>query len=363
MNCEHFGICGSCTLPYSYEEQLDIKISYAKEYLGIKADTFIAKSNDIHYRNRAEFRIWHENENLSYALNKNNNYEKMILKSCPKVSRKIYEIMPLFLEQIAKNELLCYKLFGVEFLSSNEDLVISMLYHKKINDQWLEVAKNLATKLNINIIGRSKGVKLVTNKDYINETLHVNDKKYLYNIYEGAFCQPNTCVNEKMISWVKNSLNGCKDLLELYCGHGNFTIPLSECFDNILATEISKTSIKSALNNCQLNGILNVKFVRMSVEELVLGLQKQRQFNRLKDVDLDSYNFSHVFVDPPRAGLDEFSLQFIKKFDNIIYISCNIQSLKENLKELCKTHKVQKLAFFDQFAYTKHLECGVILTR
>ena len=169
-----------------------------------------------------------------------------------------------------------------------------------------------------------------------------------------------------MIEWAKRNSKDFKgDLLELYCGHGNFTIPLSENFNKILATEISKTSIKSASYNCQLNNVKNVFFVRLSSEEMASVMNKEREFRRLKEknINLEDFDFRSVFVDPPRAGLDEKTRTFIKKFDNIIYISCNPQTLKRDLQDLCKDFQIEKFAFFDQFPYTKHLESGVILKR
>jgi tRNA (uracil-5-)-methyltransferase len=53
----------------------------------------------------------------------------------------------------------------------------------------------------------------------------------------------------------------------------------------------------------------------------------------------------------------------VQKFDKILYISCNPETLKENLSVLSATHTVEKAALFDQFAYTPHLEMGVVLQR
>lgn len=167
-----------------------------------------------------------------------------------------------------------------------------------------------------------------------------------------------------MIEWVlKNTPSSSKDLCELYCGGGNFTIPLSKKFNKVLATEISKTSIKSALRNCTLNNISNIEFVRMSSEELTEALEEKRAFNRLKNIDLKSYDFDTIFMDPPRSGLDDNTRALAKKFENIIYISCNPETLHRDLEELTKTHKIVKFALFDQFAYTKHIESGVILKK
>ncbi|MDB2616869.1 tRNA (uridine(54)-C5)-methyltransferase TrmA, partial [Luminiphilus sp.] len=67
--------------------------------------------------------------------------------------------------------------------------------------------------------------------------------------------------------------------------------------------------------------------------------------------------------DPPRAGLDEATLALAGRFNNILYISCNPQTLLSNLTVLQTTHEITDLAFFDQFPYTHHLESGVLLTR
>ena len=83
----------------------------------------------------------------------------------------------------------------------------------------------------------------------------------------------------------------------------------------------------------------------------------------LSHVDLDSYNFSTILVDPPRAGLDPATEALVQRFDNIVYISCNPLTLKENLKTLTVTHKIKRVALFDQFPYTDHVETGVLLVR
>ena len=107
----------------------------------------------------------------------------------------------------------------------------------------------------------------------------------------------------------------------------------------------------------------NIEFVRLSSEEMTQALNKEREFRRLKDVDLDSYNFSTVLVDPPRAGLDSDTIGLISNIQNIIYISCNPETLARDLVELSKTHNIKESAIFDQFPHTHHIESGVFLTK
>ena len=364
MNCNYFGKCGSCTLyNYTYEEQLDKKVSLIKDDFDL-SDIDIIKSEPQNFRYRAEFRVFHDDSGISYAMN---SFEKRALKidECHIVSPLISSLMPKLLELVKDNHTLKHKLFAVEFLTSTtNEAIITLIYHKKLDESWKEEAKKTLSSLKANIIGRSRGVKIVVDKDYIHEKLTIFNKTYKYKLLDTGFTQPNPKVNQKMIEWVIKNIKPLpnSNLLELYCGLGNFTLPLSKEFDKVLATEVSKASIKSANENVMLNKIDNIKFVRLSAQELVEAMDKKREFNRLKDINLDDYNFTHIFVDPPRAGVDEKSCEFLKRFENIIYISCNPETLKRDLERL-KEYEIVRFATFDQFAYTQHLECGVILRR
>ena len=372
MNCEYFGKCGSCVLyDKSYEEQLNFKLEREKQRFSdfTTMDFDIIKSEEKAFRNRAEFRIWWEkdeagNEVLSYAMN---DFNKNILQieSCQIVSSHIQEIMPKLLALVSSDVELANRLFAVEFLgSTSNDLLVTLIYHKKLEESWNAKAKELEEKLNIKVIGRSRKQKLIISTDTINESLTINNKDFKFAYQEGGFTQPNTNVNVQMIEWVLNNIKtSSNDLCELYCGGGNFTIPLSTKFNKVLATEISKTSIKSALKNCELNNIDTISFIRMSAEEFVQGLQELRTFNRLKDVNLKDYDFDTIFMDPPRSGLDDTTRSLAKDFEQIIYISCNPETLHRDLTELVKTHEIVKFALFDQFAYTNHIESGVILKK
>ena len=200
------------------------------------------------------------------------------------------------------------------------------------------------------------------------ETLSVDEVQYQYQQIESGFTQPNAKVNEKMLSWASGCCKsiedaGSGDLVELYCGNGNFTAVLAQHFRSVLATEISKISVRSAQTNFALNDVDNVTVVRMSSEEFTQALNNERPFRRLKEIDLERYDFSTIFVDPPRAGLDEGTLKLAQRFDNILYISCNPETLRANLNSLTETHEIVRTAIFDQFPWTHHLESGVLLQR
>jgi tRNA (uracil-5-)-methyltransferase len=101
----------------------------------------------------------------------------------------------------------------------------------------------------------------------------------------------------------------------------------------------------------------------MSSEEFVQAQQGVREFRRLQGTNLADYQCQTVLVDPPRAGLDDSTVDMISQYQNIVYISCNPDTLKLNLDTLLLTHSITRFALFDQFPYTHHAECGVYLQK
>ncbi len=319
-----------------------------------------------HYRQRAEFKIWHEDGRAHYAMYQPGEYKKpFVIESFPVGSELINQLMPQLLDVVNTSTELSKRLFQVEFLTTlSGQAVITLIYHRALQDSWETDARALAETLQVSVIGRSRGQKRVIGEDFVIEELQVNGDGYRYQQVETGFTQPNGRVCEKMLGWAQQAVRDCSgDLLELYCGNGNFTLPLSRCFDKVLATEISKTSVNSANYNLQMNSIDNVQVVRMSSEEFSQAMDGEREFRRLRGIELDDYNFSTVFVDPPRAGLDDHTCQIIQQFDTILYISCNPETLVNNLQVLTTTHSISDCALFDQFPYTHHVESGVLLQR
>tara|TARA_R110002124_G_scaffold4857_6_gene30474 strand:- start:3975 stop:5084 length:1110 start_codon:yes stop_codon:yes gene_type:complete len=325
------------------------------------------------FRLRAEFRMWHEGDSVNYVMFRRDAPKKpVVITQFPIADERIQALMPVLREKLNASETLRRKLFQLEFLTTlSGDTVVTLAYHRKLDAAWESAATVLATELAstvpaVSIIGRSRKQKIVIGRDFVNERLSVLGQEFRYRQYEQAFSQPNGRININMLEWAcKQSRSLPGDLLELYCGNGNFTLPLSRHFNNVIATELSKTSIRAARENLLENGIDNVQLLRMSAEEVTAAMNAQRVFRRLSELPkpLEQYDLETVFVDPPRAGLDAYTLEMVSRFQTIIYISCNPVSLVENLRALHSTHRIAQFALFDQFPYTDHMECGVIVSR
>ena len=352
----------------AYADQLAAKQARLTELLAPFAAPIPAvfDSPREHYRLRAEFRLWRENEERFYAMfAAGDKHTPILMDDFPTASLAINALMPKLKAAWQASSALSFKLFQVEFLTTLAgDGLITLCYHRPLDEHWQKAAHQLAADLGVSIIGRSRGQRLVIGRDHVVERLQVAGREFSYRQPEGAFTQPNGTVNQKMLSWAYDALGQRDDdLLELYCGNGNFTLPLATRVRKVLATEISKTSVNAALANLADNGVDNVELVRLSAEELTQALNEVRPFRRLQGIDLPSYTFGTVFVDPPRAGMDPDTCELTRRFERILYISCNPETLAANIAQLHDTHRISRCALFDQFPFTHHMESGVLLER
>lgn len=323
-----------------------------------------------HYRMRAEFRIWHDGDDLYHIIFDQQTRQRIRVDQFPAASQLINRLMPALLDLLRPNPSLRHKLFQIDYLSTlSGQIVVSLLYHRALDDAWQAAAQTLRDALraqgfDLQLIGRATKTKICLDRDYVDEELTVAGRPMIYRQVENSFTQPNAAVSVKMLEWALDVTRGASgDLLELYCGNGNFSLALARNFSRVLATEIAKPSVAAAQYNIAANGIDNVRIIRMSAEEFTQAMNGVREFNRLQGIDLKSYRCETIFVDPPRSGLDDATLNMVQGYPHILYISCNPETLCANLQTLSQTHRITRLALFDQFPYTHHMECGVLLTR
>ena len=354
-----------------YDAQLNEKeqrITEQFQRFGVK-QLEVFSSEPINYRQRAEFRVWHDGDDLFHIMFDQQTKDKIRVDTFDPAAPLVGEVMQIMIDNLKGCEVLRRKLFQIDYLSTlSGEILVSLLYHKPLDEHWLTEINALKEKLSsqykIDFIGRARKQKEKLGDDFVTERLMVNGQELIYQQVENSFTQPNAKVNIKMLEWAQEL---CKplnnDLLELYCGNGNFSIALACSFNKVLATEISKSSVHSAQYNIAQNKVTNLDIIRMSSEEFTQAMKGERTFSRLDGIDLRSYNCQTILVDPPRAGMDTLTCDLVANYENIIYISCNPDTLERDLDHLCQTHEVKRFAIFDQFPYTHHIESGVFLQK
>jgi len=168
-----------------------------------------------------------------------------------------------------------------------------------------------------------------------------------------GFIQVNNFVNQDMVSKALEWLapNSEMKVLDLFCGVGNFTIPVAARVGSISGVELDQDMVVQARLNAESNGIDNANFY---VEDLELSANRAQW---------KSTAFDAVILDPPRAGA-EGVLPFLIELSapTVLYISCNYSSLIRDLKVLAQAdYRLEKLAFMDMFPHTEHVECMALL--
>ena len=169
--------------PDTYREELDVKIERARSHFAAAPAPAPAPSNtdpkpleaielpptEVHesaranFRMRAEFRVWHDGDRSYLAMFDSDDPKTPIeVPAFPMGSERINDLMPRFLEEIGKSEVIRRKLFQVNFLTTRKgDALVSMLYHKPVKtDGWAEAAEEMRQRLGVSIIGRSRKQKV-----------------------------------------------------------------------------------------------------------------------------------------------------------------------------------------------------------
>lgn len=191
--------------PELYQAQLADKIARLKamfvDYSMPELEVF--ESPVANYRMRAEFRIWHEGDDMYYIMFNQETREKYRVDQFPAASRLINDLMPLLMDAMKGSPILRHKLFQVDFLSTlSGEILVSLLYHRQLSEEWITAAQALKQRLNdegfnLNLIGRARKMKVVLDRDYVVEKLQVNGQPYVYKQVENSFTQPNAKVAEK----------------------------------------------------------------------------------------------------------------------------------------------------------------------
>ncbi len=322
--CDHFLECSGCQLQHiEYKKQLDIKKEFVKKILSSvdnniekKIDEVIPSDNQYNYRNHARFSISKSKEYIGNSGFINRWTKKLVnISKCEIMNDEIN----LKREQ-TKDKLKGMSQFSLRVAVKKD----SYLIQPKIE------------KLNI-----------LSGQKYYFE----NFKNRNVRISSPSFFQVNIGQAEKLGDLISKtaSLSGKETVIDAFAGVGTFSLLLSEKVKKIYAIESSYSSIEDAKIN--LKNLTNVELIQNEVENLSENYFKEK-------IDI-------IILDPSRKGVHSNALNWVLKLlpPQIIYVSCNIESLKNDLEELIEEYEIVKIIPIDMFPQTKHVECVVNLTR
>lgn len=319
--CKYIGECGGCSFGFlddSYEIEVKKRIieNSFRNVEGFKIDKYISVAK-LGYRVRCRMRL----NNGALFYKKFNSNELVFIDDCPILKGGLFEK----LSNVAKN----YRDISSDIsIIENEDKEELIFLDERI---LLSLGDyNLKSKIN------SKGVK--------NIEFEING----FKIPAGytTFFQTNRFLFSDFQRVVVKELEEFDSVLELYCGSGFFTIPLSHKVRKVVAIDSHQESLN-----------LLKSYANDRVEILKSDLQKG--VPNLKG------RFDAILVDPDREGLSKKVIEMMldKNPQKIVYVSCNPQTMARDIKYLLGKYFVERFTIIDQFYKTYHIESVAVLVR
>lgn len=327
--CKYFGVCGGCSLCHlNYENTLEYKKERVKNILSkfdIPKINVIRNENDLYYRNKIELKI----VDGKLGFYEKSTHNLIEIKEC-KVTKK--SINKSF--EFVKNMKL-----------ENANVTIRANY----NDEVLIIIDSKEKPVILNpedykIVGIVLNDKCIYGQDNFIEKIN----NLFFTVSYNSFFQVNNYINLELFNLIKENIVG-KTALDLYSGVGTLSIVASKVVDKVYSIEVIANAVKNALINAKINKCDNINFILGKVEDKIGFINDK----------IDT-----IIVDPARAGLDKKTIKVINNIcpQRIIYVSCDTQSLANNLVDLAN-YEIKKFYILDMFSYTYHIECFCILDR
>jgi len=369
--CAQFGLCGGCSWQHvSYHVQLEQKRQIFADTLwrGARVDaglisSVVAAPELYGYRNRVQLKISARNGKLQIGFFRHNSHlVEDAIEGCPIAVPLINEMLlnlRSILSQFAEMEAIpqisidagrsgvvaVFHYSGRNPLRTKSFLVERQTDLKPCSGLLLQTGGNAIPEL---LWGNNE-------ISYAMPGVTADDEVFQLKYRPGGFAQVNQSQNRTLLAIIRKlgSFTGKEHLLDLYCGNGNFSLPLAAEVASVTGIEGFKDSISSAKCNLATNNISNAKFVG---DDVCRGLM------RLVN---EGNSFDTVLLDPPRSGAKE-TVPDIARLGpaKIIYVSCDPATLARDCGLLSgHGYRVVESVPVDMFPQTYHLESVTLLEK
>ena len=366
--CEHFGICGGCQLQHmnhSYQLATKSKLLVDAFYRLAKIDNLKLDKPVVespwHYRRKARLgvRLVPKKGGVLVGFRERASSYVTQLNFCHVLDQKLSACMPKLVKTISELSI-PDRVPQVEIAASEDRAAFVFRHLTAFTESDVKLLENFANRTNSTVYLQPGGPESLV--------LHFPKKEspLYYNITHGDvrvefgpldFVQVNKFVNqamiEKAIEWLE--LGSRDHLLDLFCGIGNFTLPLARFAGCVVGIEGAGGLVEQARRNAAINDLDNSSFITADLEQIDVNSVLQGQA------------FNTILIDPPRSGALNVvnSIQDIQGVEKILYVSCNPETLARDASILVHVHKysIQKAVLIDMFPHTSHSEAMVLFTR
>jgi len=372
--CPHYAICGGCSLQHlSSEAQIQYKQKSMLE--GLKhlgnvesEEVFEPITGDQWaYRRKARLGVKYviKKDRVLVGFRERHGGFLAVMDSCEVLHESVGKKLHLFQEFI-------YQLESrdstpqIEVAVGDDGIALIVRHLKPLSDsdqsKWVDFAK----EHNYQLYLQPKGPDTVhciwpDSSSTKQAELFYEHKKFDCKVNFGPqdFFQVNTSINLQMVPRAVELLNltGKEHVLDLFCGLGNFTLPIARNSAHVTGVEGDLVMVKRARQTALANGIENTDYFACNLTAEALELKTQPWLKQQYDC---------ILLDPPRSGAKEIIEHFGKlKAKCIVYVSCHPATLARDAGELVHTHgyKLVGAGVMDMFPQTAHVESIAVFER
>lgn len=348
--CPHFGICGGCQQQHASVELQQRSKSAALARL-MKHDVVdVIAGEPWGYRRRARLSLSYQpkTQQLQMGFRKSASSDIVDVKQCPVLAPQLEALLPDI--RTCLDSLQGVRHLGhVELVQASSGTLMILRHTVALSAQDKEKLERFSHLhgLSLYLAPQSEILEAVSGQTPWYET---NGLRLSFSPRD--FIQVNEGVNQKMVARALEWLDVQPDdrVLDLFCGMGNFTLPLATRAASVVGVEGVPALVDKGRENARQNDLQNVTFFHENLEEDVTRQPWAKN------------GFDKVLLDPARAGAAGVMQHIIKLEPNrIVYVSCNPATLARDSDVLLHAgYQIQRLAMLDMFPHTGHLESMVL---
>ena len=364
--CQHYGVCGGCSLMHmAPEAQLVLKQKTLMEQMNhfghIEPEQWIEPMTGPlwGYRRKARLGVKHvpKKERVLVGFREKGTPYLALLDKCevldPRIGTRLGELGIMIATLAAYNRIAQIE---VAMDDKHTALVFRNLDPLSESDQKLLIAYGQKNDLWIYL--QSGGPDTITAIWPTSPQLSYTPEPDVNLMFEPSdFTQVNDTINQNMIQRAMALLEVCAEdrVLDLFCGLGNFSLPLAKRVNAVVGVEGDAALVKNAQNNAKLNQLDNATFEQADLTKTAL-----------KDYSWAKGGFNKILLDPPRSGAFEVLPQLVDLgAERIVYVSCNPATLARDAGELVHKHgyTLVSAGIMDMFPHTSHVESIALLIK
>lgn len=361
--CPHYGVCGGCSMQHIHPDQQialkhNVLQSHLEHFAGIQPEAWLApiRSTREDYRHKARIGVRYlpKQNKLLMGFREAQSNRLIDIHTCKILDHELDQALPelrVLLESLKGKSSIGH----IELAKGDSEVALLVRHIDKLNQSDVNQLKQFALERQWQLYLQPQDIKSLHRVDQPEDPMRLHYELNEFDIEFGFnptdFTQVNPTVNQQMIKVACDllQLQTGETVLDLFCGLGNFSLPMAKCVGttgHVVAVEGSEEMVMRGTENALKNGMNHVKFY---TQDLTKDFSQHPWAKK---------GFDALLIDPPRSGAEEV-MHYVPNFGakRIVYVSCNPATLARDAGILVRHgYQLKQAGVMDMFTHTGHVE-------